>query len=212
MPVELRIQGMAGNGPGNDGRKRTQLDQAVGPGETVFRKNFGKHAEFRGAVTGALNAAKEKGSKHHGQAPESETSQSDPHDENLGELRAQNHRTLAVTIGEITARRREQHEGRREQNSRKEIQIASRAFRDCRIRDNGNDNPSVGVVAEGFLKLRGPDAPESALPSGDSFGCRHVECLCVHIVLLFYHGCHDIRLAAAESALAVTVSAVSWVV
>ena len=195
------MQSRTCNRSGNNGSEGAQLNQAVRPGQTFFGKDFGKHAELRGAIARALNSSQKQCRQHDRKASDRHARDGDGHNQNLREFRAQDNGPFAIAIGKITACGREQHKRRGKKKTGKREQKLARGFTvDGHVGDIGKDNPPVGVVAERLLKLRSPDTPESAAPILVCLYLCNAGRMCAHKCCSFpFNGCHDKASATAET-------------
>ena len=83
VPIKSLGKARSGNRSGNCGEKRAQLDDAVAPGQTVFRQNLGQQSVFRRTKQRSLGAGQEKRGERHRHVVEGEARNRKQHDRNL---------------------------------------------------------------------------------------------------------------------------------
>ncbi len=91
---------------GNGCKKSSEFDNAVSPGEFIFREQLGQQPIFRWAKQRALRADQKNGGGLHRQIPGGERGDGKKSYANLKKFCADRDGALAVAVGKISARER----------------------------------------------------------------------------------------------------------
>src|ERR1700730_15487734 len=92
-----------GHGSGNTGYERSELDDAVSPGQPIFGKQLRKQAVLRRSEESRFYANQKNGSTFHGQIFKIEREDGEGHDEEFEEFGADGDAAFAVAVSKVSA-------------------------------------------------------------------------------------------------------------
>ncbi len=165
MPASKRIGQESREHHCGDGRNKcAEFNDAVSPGEFVFREQFRQESVLGRAEQRPLRADQKNGGGLHRQIPGGERGNGKKPHANLKKFCADGDAALAVAVGKISAGQRKQNERNGKQRADQQNETIAHIRREIAFDDQVDDQKLQAVIVERALKLRDDQAPEAEPP------------------------------------------------